>query len=69
MQIKSGKFMSISPVKLKLDKPMVVLPNDTCVLLKPESQSIRIIGNGEIQWAHYVHAPYVQIVAPKNFKD
>ena len=49
MQIKSGKFMSISPVKLKLDKPMVVLPNDTCVLLKPESQSIRIIGNGEIQ--------------------
>ena len=49
MQIKSGKFMSISPVKLKLDKPMVVLPNDTCVLLKPESQSIRIIWNGEIQ--------------------
>ena len=49
MQIKSGKFMSISPVKLKLDKPMVVLPNDTCVLLKPESQSIRIIGNGKIQ--------------------
>ena len=49
MQIKSGKFMSISPVKLKLDKPMVVLPNDTCVLLKPESQSIRIIGKGKIQ--------------------
>ena len=41
--------MSISPVKLKLVKPMVVLPNDTCVLLKPESQSIRIIGKGKIQ--------------------
>jgi len=49
MQIKSGKFMSISPVKLKLDKSMVVLPGDTCVLLKPESQSIRIIGKGKIQ--------------------
>ena len=49
MQIKSGKFMSISPVKLKLDKPMVVLSNDTCVLVKPESQSIRIIGKGKIQ--------------------
>jgi len=49
MQIKSGKFISISPVKLKLDKPMVVLPNDTCVLLKPESQTIRIIGKGKIQ--------------------
>jgi len=49
MQIKSGKFMSISPVKLKLDKSMIVLPGDTCVLLKPESQSIRIIGKGKIQ--------------------
>ena len=49
MQIKSGKFMSISPVKLKLDKPIAVLPNDICILLKPESQSIRIIGKGEIQ--------------------
>ena len=49
MQIKSGKFISVSPVKLKLDKPIVVLPNNTCILLKPESQSIRIIGEGKIQ--------------------
>ena len=49
MQIKAGKFVSVSPVKLKLDKPIVVLPNDVCVLLKPESQSIRIIGEGKIQ--------------------
>ena len=49
MQIKAGKFLSISPLKLKLDKPIVVLPHDVCVLLKPESQSIRIIGSGKIQ--------------------
>ena len=49
MQVKAGKFLSISPLRLKLDKPIVVLPHDVCVLLKPESQSIRIIGSGNIQ--------------------
>ena len=49
MQVKAGKFLSISPLKIKLDKPIVVLPHDICVLLKPESQSIRIIGSGKIQ--------------------
>ena len=49
MQVKAGKFLSISPVKLKLDKPIVILPHDICILLKPESQSIRIIGSGKIQ--------------------
>ena len=49
MQIKAGKFQSVSPVKLTLDKPIVILPNDACVLLKPESQSVRIIGSGKIQ--------------------
>ena len=49
MQVKAGKFLSISPLKLKLDKSIVVLPHDVCVLLKPESQSIRIIGSGKIQ--------------------
>jgi selenocysteine-specific translation elongation factor len=49
MQIKAGKFQSVSPVKLTLDKPIVILPHDVCVLLKPESQSIRIIGSGKIQ--------------------
>ena len=47
MQVKAGKFISVSPMKIKLDKPMVVLPNDICVLLKPESKSIRIIGSGK----------------------
>ena len=49
MQIKAGKFQSVSPVKLTLDKPIVILPHDACVLLKPESQSVRIIGSGKIQ--------------------
>ena len=49
MQIKAGKFQSISPVKLTLDKPIAILPHDICVLLKPESKSIRIIGSGKIQ--------------------
>ena len=49
LQIKAGKFQSISPVKLILDKPIAILPHDICVLLKPESQSVRIIGSGKIQ--------------------
>ena len=49
LQIKAGKFQSISPVKLILDKPIAILPHDICVLLKPESQSVRFIGSGKIQ--------------------
>ena len=49
MQMKAGKFVSVSPVKIKLEKPIAILPNDICILLKPESQSIRIIGSGSIQ--------------------
>ena len=49
MQIKAGKFQSVSQVKLTLDKPITLLPDDVCVLLKPESQSVRIIGSGKIQ--------------------
>ena len=49
MQMKAGKFVSVSPVKIKLENPIAILPNDICILLKPESQSIRIIGSGSIQ--------------------
>ena len=49
LQIMAGKFQSTSPVKLILDKPIAILPHDICVLLKPESQSVRIIGSGKIQ--------------------
>ena len=33
----------------KTYKPIAILPHDVCTLLKPESQSIRIIGSGKIQ--------------------
>ena len=46
MQIKAAKFASISPLKLVFEKPVIIMPGDICVLLKPESNSIRIIGSG-----------------------
>ncbi|MEO9363939.1 MAG: EF-Tu/IF-2/RF-3 family GTPase [Nitrososphaera sp.] len=50
--------MQIRPVKVKLagemleitpEKPMVYLPGQACVLLKPDSQTTRIIGKGVFQ--------------------
>jgi len=49
LQIKAAKFSSINPIKLTLDKPTVCDPKETCVILKPESQSIRILGSGLIK--------------------
>jgi len=49
LQIKAAKFTSVNPVKLKLDKPAVCDQKDTCVILKPESTSIRILGSGTIK--------------------
>ena len=46
LQIKAAKFASISPLKLVFEKPIVIMPDDVCVLLKPESNSVRIIGSG-----------------------
>ena len=46
LQIKAAKFASISPLKLIFEKPVIIIPGDVCVLLKPESNSIRIIGSG-----------------------
>ena len=46
LQIKAAKFASISPLKLVFEKPVIIIPGDVCVLLKPESNSIRIIGSG-----------------------
>ena len=48
LQIKAAKFSLVSPVKLTLDKPVVCMKNDICLLLKPESTSIRVIGSGKI---------------------
>jgi len=46
LQIKAAKFASVSPMKLTFEKPVIVMPGDVCVLLKPESNSVRIIGSG-----------------------
>jgi selenocysteine-specific translation elongation factor len=49
LQIKPAKFASINPLKLILEKPAVYNKGDTCVILKPESQTIRILGSGAIR--------------------
>ena len=48
LQIKAAKFSSLSPLKLRLDKPAIYNQGDVCVILKPESTSIRILGSGKI---------------------
>ncbi|KAF6243374.1 elongation factor Tu [Nitrosopumilus sp. b1] len=48
LQIKAAKFSSVNPLKLSFEKPAVCDKSDTCVILKPESTSIRILGSGKI---------------------
>ncbi|MEX0764017.1 MAG: EF-Tu/IF-2/RF-3 family GTPase [Nitrosopumilaceae archaeon] len=48
LQIKPAKIVSLAPMKLSLGKPAVFDKNDICVILKPESQTIRIVGSGAI---------------------
>ena len=49
LQIKPAKVAALNPLKLALGKPAVFDKNDICVILKPESQTIRIVGSGAIQ--------------------
>ena len=48
LQIKAAKFISIVPLKLKFEKPIVYKSGDVAIILKPESPTIRIIGSGPI---------------------
>lgn len=48
LQTRSAKIISINPMKLQIVKPVVFDKDDICVLLKPESQSMRIVGSGKI---------------------
>jgi len=48
MQVKAAKFVSANPIKLRLDKP-AIFDNDICVILKPDSENIRILGSGTIR--------------------
>jgi selenocysteine-specific translation elongation factor len=49
LQIKAAKFVSISPLKLSFEKPVICKKGDVAVILKPESTTIRILGSGAIQ--------------------
>ncbi|MGQ0794940.1 MAG: EF-Tu/IF-2/RF-3 family GTPase [Nitrosopumilaceae archaeon] len=48
MQIRPAKIISLSPFKLSLGKSVVFEKGEICVILKPESQTIRIVGSGKI---------------------
>jgi len=48
LQIKAAKFSSVNPIKLKLEKP-VVIEDEIVVVLKPESDTIRILGSGIVK--------------------
>jgi hypothetical protein len=48
LQIKAAKFLSISPLKLIFEKPIVCKKGQIVVILKPESTTIRILGSGRI---------------------
>lgn len=48
LQIRPAKIISLNPLKLSLGKSVVFDENDICVVLKPESQNIRIVGSGTI---------------------
>ena len=49
LQIRPAKIVSLNPMKLSLGKPAVFEKDDTCIILKPESQTIRIVGSGTIR--------------------
>ena len=48
LQIKAAKISSMSPFKLTLEKPIIYKKNDICIVIKPESTTVRIIGSGKI---------------------
>lgn len=48
LQTRAAKIVSLNPMKLSLNKPASFMKNDICVILKPESQTIRIVGSGPI---------------------
>jgi len=49
LQIKPAKITSLNPMKLLLGKPAAYERGEICVILKPESASIRIVGSGKIK--------------------
>jgi selenocysteine-specific translation elongation factor len=48
LQIGPAQIISLEPMKLSLGKNITYEKGDICVILKPESTSIRIVGSGKI---------------------
>ena len=48
LQTRAAKITSLDPMKLTLNKPAAFVKNEICVILKPESQTVRIVGSGPI---------------------
>lgn len=48
LQTRSAKIISVNPMKLQVTKSVAFDKDDICVLLKPESQTMRIVGSGKI---------------------
>jgi len=48
LQIRAAKIVSMNPMKISLNKPATFVKDDICVILKPESLAIRIVGSGSI---------------------
>ena len=48
LQVKAAKFLSIIPLKLAFEKPIVCKTGQIAAILKPESPTIRILGSGKI---------------------
>ena len=49
LQIRPAKVASLDPMKLVLGKPAAYEKGEVCVILKPESVAIRIVGSGKIR--------------------
>ncbi len=49
MQMKTAKIISLAPMKLQFMKPVVFEPGEIAVILRPESQGVRIVGSGAIK--------------------
>ncbi|TLX95082.1 MAG: elongation factor Tu [Thaumarchaeota archaeon] len=49
LQIRPAKITTLNPMRLSLGKPVVYEKGEICVILKPESTSIRIVGSGKIK--------------------
>ena len=48
LQVKAAKFVSVEPMVLEFEKPLVCQTGQTAVILKPESNSVRILGSGDV---------------------